>query len=118
MANGTIQKLPLTSDYERFGELDWQGTRITAWRNGNMCTLAWNGVESGTIATGAKNQYITIPGKYCPVANATAIFVDQNNKRFIFQCTSNGQAGLYYQLDAVTSATNVYGTLTWPCRGY
>jgi hypothetical protein len=41
-----------------------------------MCTLAWDGVESGTIAAGAKNWYITIPTKYCPVAKASAIFVD------------------------------------------
>lgn len=116
MANGIIQKLPLTNDYERLGRLEWQGTRITIWRNGNMCTLAWEGAENGTIAAGVKNQYITIPEKYCPAEKASAIFVDQNNKRFIFQCTTSGQAGLYYQLDAVTSSTNVYGVLTWACK--
>lgn len=113
MASGIIKKVPPINDFEGTAVLQWNGTQISFWRNGNVSTLVWNGHESAATSTGAKDVYMTIPEKYRPRITISTIFTDQNNKRFFFLCSASGQAGLHYQLDPITDPTGVYGTLTW-----
>lgn len=105
------------NDYELLSSKTWLGTTIRCWRNGRTVTLQWSGVESGTSTAGSKSQFLSIPAKWRPPNRVEAIFTDQNNRRFIFLADTSGNAGLSYQLDAVSSATNVYGTLTWAAKG-
>lgn len=113
MASGVIKKVPPINDFEGTAVLQWNGTQISLWRNGNTSTLVWNGHESAATSAGKIDVAMTIPEKYRPRITCGAIFTDQNNKRFLFLCQSNGWVGLHYQLDPITTPTGVYGTLTW-----
>ena len=113
MASGVIKKVPPINDFEGTAVLQWNGTQISFWRNGNVSTLVWNGHESEATSAARIAIGMTIPEEYRPRVKCTTILTDQNNKRFIFHCLPNGWAGLHYQLDPITTPTGVYGTLTW-----
>ena len=104
------------SDYELIETKTWLGTTLQLWRNGHMMTLTWGGNMNTTSTAGAKNQYITIPEAYRPPYNVWSICFDQNGKRFILQASSSGNAGIYYQLDAVSSGTGCYGFISWATK--
>lgn len=91
----------------------WNGCKLTVWRSGNIVTARFWGTESANQSAGAKNAYLTIPEGFRPYEDVTLLTVDQNRKWMLFQAMSNGNIGLYYLFDAITSPTNIYGTLTW-----
>lgn len=115
MATGMV-KIPSLQDYELIGTKTWLNTTLQLWRNGHMMTLTWGGNMNTTSTAGAKNQYITIPEAYRPPYTVSSICFDQNGKRFILQASASGSAGIYYQLDAVSSGTGCYGFVSWASK--
>ena len=95
------------------GQAVWNGTKITVYSCGNIVTLVYWGSENGNWGAGAVNAYYTLPVGYRPYVNTQQIFTDQNNKRIIVTANTNGQVGIYWLLDAISSKTNVYGSMTW-----
>lgn len=95
------------------GQAVWNGTKITVYSCGNIVTLVYWGSENGNWSAGAVNAYYTLPVGYRPYVNTQQIFTDQNNKRIIVTANTNGQVGIYWLLDAISSKTNVYGSMTW-----
>ncbi len=104
------------SDYELIGTMTWTGTTLEVWRNGHMMTLVWYGAMNSASSAGDKSQYISIPVEYWPPYPIQSICFDQNGKRFILMITKYGGAGIFYQLDPVTSPTNVYGFISYATK--
>jgi len=91
----------------------WNGVTMVVYSVGNVVTCIVYGAENGNWNGGAVNAFFTIPVGYRPHSDINQIFTDQNNKRMIWIARGNGQIGLYWLLDSITSKTNVYVTMTW-----
>ena len=91
----------------------WNGVTIVVYCYGNIVTCVVYGSENGNWGGGAINAYYTLPVGYRPHTDIQQIIVDQNNKRAVWAAKGNGQIGIYWLLDSITSKTNMYGCFSW-----
>lgn len=91
----------------------WNGCKIILYHTGNIVTARFLGTESATQAQGQKNSYITIPVGYRPATALSWTVTDQNGRRMILQADADGNIGMYYLLDPITSPTNLIWSATW-----
>lgn len=91
----------------------WNGVTIVVYCYGNIVTCVVYGSENGNWGAGVLNAYYTLPVGYRPHTDIQQIIVDQNNKRAVWAAKSNGQIGIYWLLDSITSKTNMYGCFSW-----
>ena len=86
---------------------------IVVYCYGNIVTCVVYGSENGNWSGGVINAYYTLPVGYRPHSDIQQIIVDQNNKRAVWAARGNGQIGIYWLLDSITSKTNMYGCFSW-----